>query len=194
MGRVSGKVSIGRRALLGAAACGLGQLLLPRSAHATLFRGITLQELSKVSEHVLVATALDASSHWETLGGRRRIVTDTRVRVEDVVAKSVPSAGELFVRTLGGTVGEQAALVFGEAALFLNQTSVLFMIRDDSVFRVLGMAQGHYPLRADSDQAVRLMQSPRAPELVGDEEPAMHVLPGQELGRARVLIQAALAR
>ncbi len=188
------QTTFGRRALLGAGACGLCALLLPRRAEASLFRGLSLLDLSQVSELILVATPLSASSHWETLGGRRRIVTDTRVRVEDVVAKSVPADGELLVRTLGGTVGERAALVYGEAALFLNQTSVLFMVQSAGALRVTGMAQGHYPLLADPSQTLHLTPSPRAPELVGDAEPAMHVLAGQELGHARALIRAALGQ
>jgi hypothetical protein len=178
--------------MLGAALGGLGALLLPRRAEASLFRGLSVAELSQLSELILVATPLDASSHWETLGGRQRIVTDTRVRVEDVLAKSIPTDGELLVRTLGGTVGERAALVYGEAALFLNRTSVLFMVQSAGALRVTGMAQGHYPLFADASQTLRLTASPRAAELVGDAEPAMRVLAGQELGRARTLIRAAL--
>jgi hypothetical protein len=188
------KPTLGRRAVLGAAVCGLGALLWPRRAEASLFRGVSLTDLSRVSELILVATPLEASSHWETLGGRRRIVTDTRVRVEDVLAKSIPAEGELIVRTLGGTVGDRAALVYGEAALFLNQTSVLFMVQSAGALRVTGMAQGHYPLLADASQTLRLTASPRAPELVGDAEPAMRVLAGQELGHARELIRAALGQ
>ncbi|MEO7034167.1 MAG: hypothetical protein ABI548_09765 [Polyangiaceae bacterium] len=167
-------------------------MLVPRVARATLFRGLSLPELAQLSEYIVLATPLDSSSHWEQLGGRQRIVTDTQVRVEDVVAKAVPSDGELLVRTLGGTVGDRAALVCGEAALFLGQTSMLFMMRDAGVLRVTAMAQGHYPLIFDKNQTVRLMQSPHAPELVGEAEPAMHVLPGQDLPHARSLIQSAL--
>jgi len=189
-----GNARMSRRATLAAAASGLGGLFWPNRAEASLFRALSLTVLAQASELILLATPLSASSHWESLGGRQRIVTDTRVRVEDVLAKAVPASGELVVRTLGGTVGDRAALVYGEAALFLDQTSVLFLGRDAGVARVTGMAQGHYPLYADSRQAVRLMQSPRAPELVGEDQPAMHLLAGQELGRARALIQAALSQ
>jgi hypothetical protein len=180
--------------MLAATAAGLGQLLLAGRAQASLFRGLSLADLSQLSELIVVATPLEASSHWEMLGGRRRIVTDTRVRIEDVLAKAAPAGGELLVRTLGGTVGDRAALVYGEAALFPNQTSVLFMVRVGGVQRVTGMAQGHYPLLADDNQALHLTPSPRAPELVSDAEPAMHALAGQELGRARTLIRAALGQ
>ena len=174
--------------------CGAGALLLPSAAHATLFRALSLSALAQMSELILLATPLSASSHWELLGGRQRIVTDTRVRVEDVVAKAVPSEGELLVRTLGGTVGDRAAIVDGEAALFIGQTSMLFMVQVGGVQRVTGMAQGHYPLYEDADRSVHLMPSPRAPELVGDAEPAMHLLAGRELGNARDLVRSALAR
>ncbi len=179
---------------MAAGACGVGALLLPRTAQATLFRALSLAALAQMSELILIATPLSASSHWEQLGGRQRIVTDTRVRVEDVVAKGVPADGELVVRTLGGTVGERAALVYGEAALFLGQTSMVFLVQDGAVQRVTGMAQGHYPLYADADQSVHLMPSPRAPELVGNDEPAMHLLAGRELGNARDLVRSALGR
>ena len=159
-----------------------------------MFRGLSLQELGQASEHILVVTALEATSAWETLGGRRRIVTDTRVRVDDVIAKATPPGAELWVRTLGGTVGERAALVLGEAALFPNQASVLFATRFEGAYRVLGMAQGHYPLRAEADRVLRLMLSPRAPDLVVDREPAMRVLPGQELAQAGVLIRTAIGQ
>ncbi|MEO8920026.1 MAG: hypothetical protein ABI488_21575 [Polyangiaceae bacterium] len=188
----SGKLPLARRTLLRAGLCGVGALLVPRVAQATLFRGLSLPELAKLSELILLVTPLDASSHWEELGGRQRIVTDTRVRVEDVVAKAAPSNGELLVRTLGGTVGDRAALVNGEAALFVNQTSVLFLVRFAGALRVTAMAQGHYPLRSDADRVVRLTESLHAPELVGEGQPAMHLLPGLELDRARALIRKAL--
>ena len=189
-----GPAAVGRRALLAAAAGGFAGLLVPRRALGTLLRGLSLQELGQASEHILVVTPLEATSRWETLGGRRRIVTDTRVRVEDVIAQAIPPGGELWVRTLGGTVGQRAALVLGEATLFPNQASVLFTTRFEGAYRVLGMAQGHYPLRPEADRALRLTLSPRAPELVGDGEPAMRVLPGLELGQARVLIRAAIGQ
>jgi hypothetical protein len=190
----SPQAGVGRRAVLSAAGCALGALLLPRQAHATLLRGLSLPELTHVSEHILIGTPLDVSSHWEVLGGRRRIVTDTRVRVEDVVAKAPPSDGEVLVRTLGGTIGDLAALVYGEAALVVDEPCVLFLATDASVQRVIGMAQGHYPLLADANRTLRLTQSPRAPELTGDVEPAMHILAGQELERARSLIQMSLSQ
>jgi len=182
-----------RRGALAALASGFAGLLWAERASATLLRGLSLPLLVQASEFVLLGTPLRAASHWESWGGRQRIVTDTVVRVDDVLAKSAPSGGELVVRTLGGTVGERAALVAGEAALFPNETSVIFTAPYAGSQCVTGMAQGHYPLLADS-RGLRLMQSPRLPELVMEGEPASRALSGQELTRARSLIRAAARR
>lgn len=179
--------------MLGAAALGLGQLCLPKSAHATLVRGLSLEELARSSQLILLGTALEANSHWETLGGRRRIVTDTRVRVDDVIEKGAPDS-EVLVRTLGGTVGDLAALVHGEASLGLEERAVLFLTGPAGPQRVNGMAQGHYPLKLDAKKALRLLTSPRSPELVGTAQLAVKRLSGQELGAARLLIREALRK
>ncbi len=169
-------------------------LALPRAASATLIRGMTLEALSGASGHIVYGRALESSSHWETLGGHRRIVTDTRVRVDDTIAKSKPDS-EVLVRTLGGTIGDLAALVFGEAMLALDEPCVLFLVeRPEGIHRVVGMAQGHYPVLPDVQRSLRLRQSPRAPELIGDARLAMRRLPGQELSVAAKMIREALSR
>lgn len=156
-------------------------------------RGLTLEALSGASGHIIYGTALESHAHWETLGGHRRIVTDTRVRVDDTIAKTTPDS-EILVRTLGGTIGDLAAMVFGEAVLALDQPSVLFLTeKPEGVHRVVGMAQGHYPVRK-IERSLRLRQSPRAPELIGDARLAMRRLPGQELSVAAKMIREALSR
>jgi len=185
-----------RRVFLGAVAAGFSGFAGIRSAEATLLRGLSLEQLSKGSDHIVLGTALDSSSHWEVLGGRRRIVTDTRVRVDDVIAQGVPADLELQVRTLGGTIGDVAALVYGEAQLSLNETCMLFLSNDGGgVRRVLGMAQGHYPLGRDASHVMRLQASPRMPELVGKGSPfAVHRLVGAELSQARTWVREAIAK
>jgi hypothetical protein len=188
--------SMKRRAFLGGIGAAIGGFAQLNEASATLLRGLSLEQLSKGSDHILVGVALEAVSHWETLGGRRRIVTDTRVRVDDVVARAAPSDLELQVRTLGGTIGDVAALVYGEAQLSLNESCLLFLSNHDTgIRRVVGMAQGHYPLRRDPSQALRLLASPRMPELVGKSSPfAVQRLVGKELSEARVLVREAIAK
>ncbi|MFZ5891455.1 MAG: hypothetical protein ACOY0T_10420 [Myxococcota bacterium] len=186
-----------RRAFLGAIAGSVAGISASREASATLLRGLSLEQLSKSSDHILVGTALEANSHWETVGGRRRIVTDTRVRVDDVVAQNAPADLELMVRTLGGTIGDVAALVYGEAQISLSTPCMLFLSNHNAgLRRVVGMAQGHYPLQRDTNSsAFRLLASPRMPELVGKASSfAVQRLVGRELSQARVLVREAIAK
>lgn len=132
-------------------------LCRPRSAEATLVRAVTLTELVSMSKHAVVATAGTPSSRWETIGDRERIVTYMKVRVEHVLDGTSPGS-EILVRTLGGRVGDIGQLVPGEAPLRPNTTSALFLepVATD-VFGVTAMAQGHYPLQADTAGTRRLV-------------------------------------
>jgi hypothetical protein len=74
---------------------------------------------------------------------------------------------------------------------------MLFLSNHDGggIRRVVGMAQGHYPLERDASRVMRLRASPRMPELVGKAAPfAVHRLVGSELSRARTLVREAIAK
>jgi hypothetical protein len=147
---------LSRRSLLvgGLAAVALGSA---RTAHATLAVAVTLKELVALSRHAIVGTPGDVTSQWETLGGKERIVTYTRVRVESVLDGTQPAASELVVRTLGGKVGDIGQYVPGEATLRRNVAAALFLepVAPD-VYGVSAMSQGHYPILADAQGARRL--------------------------------------
>src|SRR3954470_22682426 len=91
------------------------------SATATIVRALSLPSLVQGSRRILVVTALAAESHFEELGRRRRIVTDTRVRVEEGLAKADAGERELMVRTLGGAVGSLGERVHGQAQLLVGE-------------------------------------------------------------------------
>jgi hypothetical protein len=185
-----------RRSLIQAAGAGaLVSLGLERVAEASLVRGLSLEELTGESGRILVGRPLDSSCHWVTIGGRRRIVTDTRVRVEDVLAKDAPSDSEVLVRTLGGTIGKIGALVHGEAELAMDQPCVVFLRSEaEGVHRVVGMAQGHYPVLPDVSRVQRLRASPRSGEVMAGDRSALRRLVGRELIEARSMIREAIRR
>jgi hypothetical protein len=179
---------------LRAAGSGLLTLLFAAPAQATLVRGLSLESLARESDAIVLGTSLSASSHWAELGGRSRIVTDTLFRVDEVVAQAIASHDEFLVQTLGGTIGDLAALVDGEATLGLAERCLLFLVADGEVMRVAGMAQGHYPLLADPKRTLRLLKSPRLPKLLVNSELAVRRLSGQQVVQAVTLIREALAR
>lgn len=181
---------LGRRRflwLMGSTATAI--VLSGRPAAAGIARALSLAELVRASERCLVATTLSAEGRWEHVGGRRRIVTISRLRIDERLGG--PSDGpELLVRTLGGHVGEVGQVVHGEAVLFLNEPALVFLTPTaEGVFAVTAMAQGHYPIRKDSSGERRTAASPRLAELVGDG--AVKVLAGRRVSEATGVVRKA---
>jgi hypothetical protein len=186
MGQVS------RRGLLIGVAAGAVASTWGGTAAATIVRSLTLPALVQRSRRIVVVTALDAESHFEDLGRRRRIVTDTRVRVEEKLAKGDGIENELLVRTLGGSVGRLGERVHGQAQLLLGEPCVAFLLQGpDGLHYVNGMAQGHYPLRGAAVQ--KLLSSPDLPEILDFESSAVKALAGSELAAAAGRIRALVA-
>ncbi len=181
-----------RRTFLGSLGACVGCALLERTARASLARELSLEELLVHSEHAVVATPLDAQSDWIAIAGKRRIVTDIRVRVEETLALSAPAQSELFVRVLGGHVGSIGQLVEGEVRLEPGAPCTLFLTAaSPTLTYVTGRTQGHYPLVPDARKLLRLRPSPTLPELEHPEKSAVHVLSGRSLAEARELIRRA---
>lgn len=186
--------SISRRALITSFGLGAGAGLLPRLAHATLVRGVTLAELVGRSQHVLLGTPLDAECQVMRIGGRRMLVTETRLRVEGVLALSAPSGTELVVRTLGGRLDGEGELVHGQAELDLAVRCAAFLQRGpDGVCWVTGMAQGHYPLEG-AEGSFTLRPSPHLPTILEWERSAVKRLSGMRLADAERAIAEVSAR
>lgn len=183
-----------RRGLLRVAAAGALGVLGSRPAGASVSRALRLEELTQRSRHILLSEPLDAYSQWERIGGRKHIVTYTRVRTHEVLAGADPSDSEVLVRTLGGRVGELGELVHGEALLQLGERSVLFVMPSQSALAVTAMAQGHYPLLKDARGAERLLRSREARELVDEAGAAVRRLPGLQVSEARALVRQMVKR
>jgi hypothetical protein len=158
-------------------------------ASATVMRAMPLSALVQTSRRIVVVTALSAESHFEELGRRRRIVTDTRLRVEEGLAKADGMDSEILVRTLGGAVGELGERVHGQAQLVLGEPCVAFLLQGpEGLHYINGMAQGHYPLTNDTRRL--LQQSPDMPKIVDFDSSAVKALVGTELNDARGRVRA----
>jgi hypothetical protein len=159
-------------------------------ALAAVAKALTLGELVKKSTTTLVVTALAKRSSWVELGGSRRIVTDTRVRVDELVTGVDPSAGEVLLRTLGGRVGNIGQIVEGEAELTIGETSLTFLTGfEPGLYGVTAMAQGHYPVV--SDARGRILATNRVlPALVKRSGSAVERLAGRTLNDALTLVRA----
>jgi len=185
---------LSRRSTLGVFAAAALFMLVSRSADGGVARAVELTELVRASERVVVGTALEAIPRWESVGKQRRIVTYTRIRVDQQLA-GARSSGELWVRTLGGRVGKIGQVVHGEARLFMGQPAVMFLEPHTAgIHRMVALAQGHFPVRAASDGQLRLTLSPEISVLVGEERSAARRLKGRSVSEAEALIKAAAER
>jgi len=186
MGQVS------RRGLLVGLASGAVAGTFSMTASATIVRALSLPALVQGSRRIVVVTALASESHFEELGRRRRVVTDTRVRVEEGLAKADGVDSELLVRTLGGSIGRLGERVHGQAQLALGEPCVAFLLQGpDGVHYVNGMAQGHYPLRGARTR--QLVRSADLPEILDFDSSAVKALVGLELSSAGARIRALVA-
>ena len=179
-----------RRGLLTLFGAGALALFESRPASASTARALTLSELVKRSSSVLVLTPVARRSSWQTIGGSRRIVTDVRARVEDLVSGADPSATEVVVRTLGGQVGSLGQIVEGEAELTLAESSLTFLSQSQpDLYGVTGMGQGHYPIVAEARGRI-LRTNRQLPALVGRGTSAVETLRNRLLGEAMGLVRA----
>jgi hypothetical protein len=167
-----------------------------RPALASTFVEVSLADLVRVSSLIVVGTAAEQTSVWEDTdaGHSRRIVTYTRVRVDTVVDGTPPAAPDVWVRTLGGQVGDIGQRVDGEAVLVPMQSSLMFLrARADGTHAVTAMAQGHFPVRVvDAGGPPRITISPAAGRLippVGAPRPARIVLDAMTLDEAAHVIE-----
>ncbi|NLE86992.1 MAG: hypothetical protein GX607_11395 [Myxococcales bacterium] len=187
---MSGFLLARRQILVGIAACA-APAIWTSPAEATIARALTTRQLVRASGRVVRGTPVERFSTWENVRGRRRIVTHTRVLVDEDLARPHDER-EVLVLTWGGRVGDVAQLAHGEAALQVGEESVLFLTEErGGERRVTAMAQGHYPLeRVGSDLVLR--RSPQLPELVDRKDAAVDRLVARRLGDASRLIQEAL--
>jgi hypothetical protein len=188
-----------RRWLTGLAALSVGSALSsvagPSVAWASVARPISLVDLVGRSRHVVIATPRVADSVWENIGGSRRLVTYTRLTLEDTLDDRNLNESEVLVRTLGGRLGALGQIVHGEAELRRDEAAVVFLKpQHDGVFHIAGLSQGHYPLRADEREVKRLTSSPQLPTFVAKEpNAAVTQLTGLSVVTARSLVLGVLS-
>jgi len=173
-------------------AAALMTMWIPGAAKAGVARPVALRELVRGSRWVIVGTPLEAIGRWEEVGKARRIVTYHRIRVDRALGSKAPSESELWVRTLGGRVGNIGQIVHGEAELTHGEGSVLFLAPSkDGILEVTAMSQGHFPLLADARGVQRLAVSPRLSQLVGGGASAVRRLVGRSVVEADDLVKRA---
>jgi hypothetical protein len=126
--------------------------LAPSDAAASVSIAVSFDQLVKDADSVAVITAGEGQSAWED----GRIVTYTKVHVDQGVAGELVAGNDTYVRTLGGVVGKIGQLVDGEPVLIKDKPSLLFLRKFKAgAFEVSARGQGQYPVVVDDKTKVR---------------------------------------
>jgi hypothetical protein len=174
-------------------------LLSTRDVAALTAIELTLAQLVAASTLVVEGQPAEAFSIWEDTDGAHghRIITYTRLDVLDVIDGQVPTE-PVWVRTLGGQVGEIGQRTEGEALFVFGQPGVFFLRkRPDATHAVVGMSQGHYPIEPSAGRPVERRTAralhvdamvPQLGHALGEPAAARVVLAGKTLPEVRALI------
>jgi hypothetical protein len=184
---------LSRRQTLGLLGSVLAAVSVPRLARAGVARAVPLTELVKRSVRIVHGMPMEGSARWETIGGQRRIVSYMRFQVDEHLLRAGSGENELYIRLLGGQVDGVGQIVHGEATVTAGQRCLVFLSDSgEGFYLVTAMAQGHYPMLADSAGTLRLRGSAGMPAFSsGVAQSAVRSLVGQSLDSARTLIRGA---
>lgn len=154
------------RRTVSAAALAVALALSPRLAPALTARRVTVAELTRASDDVVVGTVRRSVSRWEG----RFIVTDHEVELSAVLKGRLAPRAVVVVRVAGGVVGRIGQHIPGAPALADGATYLLFLEGGISDVRYLAhVSAAVVPMALDSSGQVRA----RPPETLVGGEPAM---------------------
>ncbi|HEY2365847.1 MAG TPA: hypothetical protein VGH87_05645 [Polyangiaceae bacterium] len=111
-------------------------------ADASVSFTVPMDALVEESSAACVVSPLESKSVWEN----GRIATYTRAHVDRVLAGSTASTSEVWIKTLGGAVGDIGQNVDGEAVLRPGRQSVVFLSTFEGSLVVTARGQGQFAL------------------------------------------------
>ena len=128
----------------------MGVLALPVQANATIVVPLSVEDMTTRSAIVVRGKVLASRPSWNA--DKSRIYTRTEVEVLEGYAQKGENAAKIFVRTLGGVVGDVGMNVSGAARFHQGEEVVLFLRKSPVAatdYQVVGMAQGKYRVRRE---------------------------------------------
>lgn len=138
--------------------------LLPNTAHATLLRGLSLDELCQRSGVIVRGKVVSRASAWK--GGR--IYTRVTMRVSTSLRGSHQQGTTVSFWRLGGKVGRYVQLIRGTPRFSPGDRVLVFLSQRGTRLFVTGMAQGRFAIRqATTTTAATVSQSLSGARLLG---------------------------
>lgn len=122
-------------------------LLATSHASATSVEKMSLRDLAKKSDAIVLARVEDETARYDT---NKEIYTYVTLRVLEPV-KGPKADAVITIRQLGGTVGDIASIVPGTPSFRKGEEVVVFLTKNDVAGYpwVMGLQQGKYTVSAD---------------------------------------------
>ncbi len=116
-------------------------------ASATTVKQMSLRDLAKKSNAIVLAQVEDATSRYDS---NKEIYTYITLRVLEPV-KGPKADAVLTIRQLGGVVGDIASIVPGTPTFKRGEEVVVFLTKNDAAGYpwVMGLQQGKYTVSSD---------------------------------------------
>lgn len=148
--------------------CLLGLMaLVALPTYGTTLLRADVARLAVHSSRVVRGTVVRVKAHW---AGEGHIVTDVTVKVAETLAGK--SSSTVVIRQPGGTVGDIAQTVGGEARFEEGEQVVVFIQRRGPTrFRLTGMAQGKFRVEKTADGLVAVPSPTKGAVLI---DPGTH--------------------
>ena len=118
-------------------------LLASQAAFATTVQKLSLQDLTKRSDSIVMARVTDAVSAWDA--GHKEIYTTYTLQILNSV-KGRKGESTVTIRQIGGTVDNIASIVPGMPSFKKGEQVVVFLTQKDAAGYpwVMGLQQGKY--------------------------------------------------
>lgn len=108
---------------------------------------LSTEELTKLSENVIVGKVEKTVAQWSEDG--KTIITRATIQINNVIRGNL-NKNKIIVEYPGGAIGDIELIVSDVSSLKVGEKVMLFLTRknlkDDSVFKIAGKAQGHYTI------------------------------------------------
>lgn len=129
------------------------------AAESTTFEQLSLEALTSHSSHVVRGRFMKTESLWSE--DKTTIYTRAMFRVDEAVT-GADSGEEIVVYLPGGTVGDTSILVLGAPEIEVGRDAVLMLnavpealagarVAGASAFNIVGLSQGVFDLKTDSE-------------------------------------------
>ena len=125
----------------------VGALAAVPSARATTMVSMSMEQLTQASSDIVQARVVSQVCAWNA--AHSQIVTITSLAVSQSLKGNASST--IQVQQLGGTVDHVTQSIMGDVSFRPQSEYILFLEpADGSIFHVVGMSQGAYPVYQDA--------------------------------------------